>query len=475
VYEVTVGARSIEGFVELVGPERVRDVERQAEVIRRKLGARAVWNINSTAAGGGVAEMLRSVLRYARGLEVATRWLVIEGPPEFFALTKRLHNALHGIAGAGAALEIPAEVALYERVMRANIVALDALVRAGDVVICHDPQTAGLVPHLIKRGVSVVWRCHIGHEKHDQEVDSGWAFLRPYLEATPVAVFSRRAYAPSWLSAERTAVLQPSIDPFSAKNQSLSEATTRAILVEVGLVEGPPGSGLPVFSRDDGSSGRIDHQAEVLRLGRPPAWETPLVVQVSRWDATKDPIGVLHGFARYLAPEAPGGAQLVVAGPAVGAVADDPESADVFAALESAWRELPDSLRRSIHLASLPMDDAEENGAIVNALQRHAAVIVQKSLHEGFGLTVTEALWKRRPVVASAVGGIADQITDGVDGLLVQDPSNLEEFAAAVARPLSDATLAKRLGDAGQAHVRKNYLSVAALERWAELVLRLLG
>src|SRR5262249_55758700 len=157
-----------------------------------------------------------------------------------------------------------------------NFVALDALVRPGDVVICHDPQTAGLAPLLMKKGSPVVWRCHIGHDHHDQEVDHGWDFLRPWLKEVAVAVFSRRAYAPSYLEPTRTVVLTPNIDPFSAKNQAMKEDTIRSILVDVGLVEGPAGDGAPVFVRDDGSSGRVDREAEVIRLGRPPKWDVPL-------------------------------------------------------------------------------------------------------------------------------------------------------------------------------------------------------
>jgi len=469
VFEVHVAARSVAPFAELLGNERVRALETDAAALRELLGQRTVWNVNTAASGGGVAEMLRSFLRYARGLDIDVRWLVFEGPPEFFRITKRIHNALHGSSGDGSPLGSE-QGALYQRVTGENAVAIDALVRPGDIVVCHDPQTAGLVPHLLAKGVRVVWRCHIGHDQHDHEVDRGWSFLRPYLEGVPVAVFSRAAYAPSWLHGKRTIVLPPTIDPFSAKNRPMDEATIRAILVHAGLVEGPPGAAAPAFVRDDGSSSRVGREADVVRLGRPPSWDTPLVVQVSRWDAMKDPLGVLEGFARFLGPDAPRSAELVLAGPNVNSVADDPEGAKVFAELQKAWLALPTAARRAVHLAMLPMEDDEENAALVNALQRHAAVIVQKSLQEGFGLTVTEAMWKRRPVVASAVGGIQDQIRDGEDGILVHDPTDLGEFAGALRRVLSDDALARRLGEAGYRRVRDHYLSVSALEQWAGLV-----
>lgn len=470
MFEVHVTSRPIQPFAEIVGDERVRAIVRTAEELRALVGDRPMWNVNSVAYGGGVAEMLRSFLRYARGLDIDVRWLVLEGPPEFFRITKRIHNALHGSAGDGSPLG-SAEAELFQLVAGQNAVALDALIRRGDVVVCHDPQTAGLVPHLLTKGVHVIWRCHIGHEfDGEDQVDLGWNFLRPYIQNVPLAVFSRASYRPKWLQRKRTIVLPPTIDPFSAKNRMIDAPTIRAILSTVGIVDGDSGSASPSFVRDDGSTSRIARTADVVRSGRPPSWETPLVVQVSRWDAMKDPIGVLEGFARFLGPDLPRGVELVLAGPNVRSVADDPEAERVFRDLEQAWLALPSALRRSAHLAMLPMDDEEENGAIVNALQRHAAVIVQKSLQEGFGLTVTEAMWKRRPVIASAVGGIQDQIRDGIDGLLVQPPTDLGAFASALRGVLSDDQLASSLGDAAHVRVRDEYLSINALERWAELI-----
>ncbi len=374
MYEVKVVARPLRPFTELVGSERVESVENTARKLRVALGTRAIWNINSTATGGGVAEMLRSLLRYSRGLGVDVRWLVIEGPPDFFAITKRIHNAVHDFRGDDTPLG-SAQHALYERVMHDNVATLDTLMRPTDVVICHDPQTAGLVPILLNMGCTVVWRCHIGHDGRGSEVERGWQFLRKYLEHVPVAVFSRRAYAPEWLPRPRTMVLPPTIDPFSSKNQELSEEATTAILGQAGLIEPPADRDVSasLFTRDDGSAGRVDHEAEVIRAGRPPSWGTPLVVQVSRWDAMKDPVGVLRAFSGIVDPEPPGHAELVLAGPQVRSVADDPEGAQVFQEVQETFRALPHASRRRTHLALLPMEDPEENGAIVNALQRHAA------------------------------------------------------------------------------------------------------
>ena len=207
----------------------------------------------------------------------------------------------------------------------------------------------------------------------------------------------------------------------------------------------------------------------------PPSWETPLVVQVSRWDQLKDPVGVLHGFAYLMGDGRSVDADLVLAGPKVAAVSDDPEDARVLKQATGAWRELPPAARDRIHLVSLPMDDVNENAAIVNALQRHATVIVQKSLHEGFGLTVTEAMWKRRPVVASAVGGIQDQIEDGMNGVLLKEPRDSSAFARALAGVLDDPQRAQRLGEAAHERVREHFLGVRHLLKYARLIEQLDG
>jgi trehalose synthase len=467
--EVRVPVQSLSRFEALVDPsEYARQLETVSGASARMAG-RVAWNVNSTARGGGVAEMMGPLIGCARSAGVDARWLVIAGSPEFFQVTKRLHNALHGDPGDGGPLG-GEQRRIYEAVLAANAVELQALVRRGDVVVLHDPQTAGLVPALRRSGALVVWRCHIGYEDHDDPwVRSGWDFLAPYVREAHATVFSRRAYIPACCDGGRSRVIQPSIDPFSAKNQDLSDETVRAILVHVGLVEGPPDGGAPAFLRDDGSPGRVDRGVDLMRVGRAPSWETPLVVQVSRWDRLKDPVGVLNGFAR-LEPGERRDAQLVLAGPAVTGVADDPDGPAVLAEVTAAWRALPHERRRRVQIAALPMVDPHENAAIVNALQRHAAVVVQKSLREGFGLTVTEAMWKARPVVASAAGGIVDQIDDGREGILLADPSDLGALAGALRRMLRDPAAAGRLGEAARERVRRDFLGIRHLADYARLI-----
>jgi trehalose synthase len=416
--------------------------------------------------------MLASMLPYARGLGVDARWLVIAGDHDFFRVTKRLHNMLHGYPGDDGDLGEP-ERALYERTAEDNFEELAALVRAGDVVILHDPQTAGLVSRLKSLGALVIWRSHIGTSRINDSTILGWSFLLPYLAQADAYVFSREGHRPAQLSAERSAIIPPSIDPFSAKNQELPIDNVKAILRHIGILGGS-GSSSPLFHHNDGTPARVDRRADVIRLGPPPSPETPLLVQVSRWDELKDPIGVLDGFSKLVSGQAPGEPQLVLAGPSVAAVADDPEGSRVFDEVLSAWRALPHSERQHVTLGCLPMADSEENAAMVNALQRHATVIIQKSLEEGFGLTVTEAMWKGRPVVASRVGGIMDQIEHRRTGLLV-DPTNRDEFVTTLRRLLKDPALGEELGRNARERVAKSYLHIHHLAAYGRLLARLLA
>jgi trehalose synthase len=446
-------------------PERLRDVLDEEEwrefdqalaEAREVLHERAIWNVNSTAAGGGVAEMLRFFLAYTRGAGIDVRWLAIAGTPEFFRITKRIHNFVHGSPGDGGELG-DEEAAIYRSVTAENAEQLVSAIRPGDVVLLHDPQTAGLAHRLKETGATVVWRSHIGAEQPNELVERAWSFLAPHLDAADACVFSRRAYVPAWAKSRTTEVIQPSIDVFSPKNQDMDGDAVRAILAHVGLVvNGPSGDGA-TFTRQDGSPGRVDHFCEVLSTGPPPRFDTPTVVQVSRWDRLKDPVGVISGFAQHVVERT--AAHLILAGPTVHSVADDPEGAEVLDESVDLWRGLPHATRSRIHLACIPMLDLEENAAIVNALQRHATVIVQKSLQEGFGLTVAEGMWKARPVVASRVGGIQDQIIHGETGLLLDDPRDPKEFGEALVQLLEDHEQADRLGAQAHEHVRHHFLA----------------
>ncbi|MBD0328823.1 MAG: glycosyltransferase [Thermoleophilia bacterium] len=470
--EVEVQALDPARLEPLVGPERMATFEATAARVRELLDGRMVLNVNSTAAGGGVAEMLQTLLAYVRGAAIDARWAVIGGDPAFFAITKRIHNGLYGSAGDGGELGARERQA-YERALRANADELLALVRPGDLVLLHDPQTAGLAHALHDVGALVVWRCHVGRDEPNVWTERAWAFLEPYLDEVDGYVFSRAAFAPRWADPARTFVIPPSIDPFSAKNEPMSAHNVRRALAYVGLLDGDGSPPVVPFTRRDGSPGRINRRVDVQQTGPAARPGAPLVLQASRWDAWKDMAGVMEGFADYVDPAH--GAHLVLAGPAVTGVADDPEAAEVYDDCLARWRALPHAARSRVHLACVPMADPDEAAAIVNALQRHATVVAQKSLAEGFGLTVAEAMWKSRPVVGSAVGGIVDQVVDGEHGLLVDDPHDLPAFGEAVDGLLRDPGEAERLGRNARARAVAEFLGDRHLQQYARMFAALDG
>ncbi len=464
----------------MLHPERFRDALDDehfqqfmlvADEARLRFAGRVIWNVNSTARGGGVAEMLRPLLAYCRGAGVDARWVVVDGNPDFFRVTKRIHNNLHGAEGDGGDLG-EREREIYEHALRDNAAELAQLVRPHDIVVLHDPQTAGLIPAVRNRGARVIWRCHVGLDKPTELSRRAWRFLIPYVEQADDYIFSRLEFAWEGLDESKIIVIPPSIDAFSPKNQELGTGTVEAILATAGILDqSAEPETHPSFTRSDGSPGRVDRRAGVLeeRSLRP---DDRVVLQISRWDRLKDPLGVIAGFAEHVAPHSD--AHLVYAGPDVAAVADDPEGAEVLQESERAWHDLSPDVRERVHLARLPMEDGEENAVIVNALQRHADVVVQKSLAEGFGLTVAEAMWKARPVVASRIGGIQDQIADGVSGLLVDDPHDLKAFGHAINELLGHRQKAAAIGAAAQDQVREHYLGARHLTQYFVLISRLI-
>ena len=467
VRDVDVPALSLSRLEPVIGAERHRRLVEAGEIGRGNLDGRTVWNVNSTVSGGGVAEMLQVLVGYARGAGLDVRWAVIGGDPDFFAVTKRMHNRFHGTRGDGGELG-PDEAATYEAVTAANAGGLLERVRPDDVVLLHDPQTAGLCAALASAGAHVVWRSHIGADVPNEWTEQAWGFLRPHLEAAHAYVFSRQAYVPDWLPSDRVAVIPPSIDPMAPKNQPLKASVVRAILGRVGLLDGVDGS--TEFERRDGTTASVSHAGELVSLG-PPWPEAPLVVQVSRWDRLKDMQGVMEGFAEHVAGSVD--AHLALVGPSVAGVTDDPEGAEVLQQCIDAWEALPSSTQSRVHLVTLPMDDVDENAAMVNAVQRHARVIVQKSLAEGFGLTVAEGMWKGHPVVASAVGGIVDQVADGT-GVLLSDPADLDAFGRALADLLSDPPRVDEMGERARRHVAEHFAGDRHLLRYAALIEKLL-
>lgn len=283
---------------------------------------------------------------------------------------------------------------------------------------------------------------------------------------TEYQIFSRPQYVWEGLDPSRVAIIPPCIDAFSAKNQPLDDGTVTSILDAAGLLPARSAA-VAGFTRIDETTGRVATRAGMIEDAPLPT-TAQVIAQVSRWDPLKDHVGVMTGFCDYVPPD--DGIHLVLAGPDPESVADDPEGQQTLAELRAARDGLHPECRRRVHIACLPMDDVDENAAIVNALQRRADVIVQKSLAEGFGLTVAEAMWKGRPTVASRVGGIQDQIEPEVSGVLIE-PSDLAGLGAAVTTLLEDEETATALGQAARARVCEEYLAPRHLERQFRLLL----
>ena len=433
---VQVESADIDRYRPILGEPPWSEFTRSMSELAGALRGRTVWNVNSTARGGGVAELLASLIPYDQGAGIDERWVVIEGSPEFFEVTKRIHNLLHGVSSDGAGFST-AERATYESMMKRNADALADVVKGGDVVILHDPQTAGLVPALSALGAIVIWRSHVGIDEPNDFARAAWGLLRPYLDRASALVFSRRSYIWDGLATSKVQIIAPCIDAFATKNRELTDAEMGKLLADTGI---------------NGGGG--------------------MVLQVSRWDRLKDPMGVLRAFSDHIAQRTTDTC-LVLAGPAATSVRDDPEQPEVLSELLAQQQALDASVASRVHIVQLPMEDQDENAGMVNALQRSADVVVQKSLAEGFGLTVAESMWKGRPVVASSVGGIIDQIEDGKSGLLVV-PKDLDAFSQAVTLLVNDRDRAARMGAAARTRVREQFLAPRHLMQQGRLITSLL-
>lgn len=422
--------------------------------------------VNSTALGGGVAQLLRTLLPYWRGAGIDVRWMVLGGSAEFFRVTKRFHNHLQGHSNDEGILGID-ELRILDGAGYHYARALASLLAPGDVVVLHDPQTAAMSVPLERAGANVIWRCHVGIDQDNELSRYAWSCLRPRLAGVHCFVFSRYSALPESLGGAETSILTPAIDPASTKNRPMSASAARAILQHLGLAAGVS-TAIPSYDCTDGSTATLTARPTVLDCDGAPDWNrVPVVVSLARWDRIKDPLGILDGFLERVS--AATDAHLLLAGPDVNQVADDPEAAAVLADVRDRWRRLAPPARRRVHLACLPLTSPDENDAMVNAIQRQAAVVVKKSLQEGFGLGVTEAMWKDRPVVASAVGGHLEQILPRHSGLLVEDPADGAAFGDAIVELLGDPPLAARLGQTARERARALFLNDRHFIRWVDV------
>jgi trehalose synthase len=385
----------LEDYEQFVGSETIERIKGKAKLLQDF----HIVNVNSTYYGGGVSQLLSSLTLLMNSLGIKTGWRVIHGPPDFFSITKKIHNALQG----GEINLSDRKMEIYESVIYENAVRnhLDH-----DMVIIHDPQPLPLINHYRRKG-PWIWRCHIDLSKPDQDL---WNYLSQFVEQYDAVIFSIEDYAQQLKTPQL--FFMPAIDPFSIVNRDMSQEETE----------------------------------ERLRYYNIPT-DLPLVVQISRFDRWKDPEGVIEAFK--LARE-----EIECTLVLLGNVAtDDPEGSQVYESLLGSREE------RIIILS-------RQDSALVNALQRRAAVVLQKSIREGFGLTVTEAMWKGAPVIGGNVGGIRYQIEDGVNGFLV---SSIENAADRIVQLIKDSELRKEIGLKAKKNVRQKFLLTRSLEQYLDL------
>ena len=461
---VPVPTQSLDDLEEPLGRARVQVLKSELETLRATLGGRRIININTSVSGGGAAEMLRDLVPYVRDAGIDCRWFAVGAAADFYTITKRIHYRMYGFPGDGGPLGV-AERQCYENVHAALAGQVARLVQPGDLVLLHDPQPLGLAPALAAAGARTVWRCHVGRDEPNEYTDQAWSFLRRYLELAEAYVFHRRQFAPPWLDKERVVAIAPSIEPLAIKNRPVSTTVASEILAFCGLRQGRTTGQSLRFGRRHGGTGVIQRPADVLQSGPPAPAGVPLVAQISRWDPMKDMRGVMTAFADSL--EDLEDSHLILAGPSISATSDDPYGAEILLDCMSQWRRLPYRARARIHLACLSLADIEENALVVNALQRQADIIVQKSLAEGFGLTVAEAMWKSRPVVASAVGGIRDQIS-GERGILV-GPEDHGAFGSALGSLARSPAARQEMGAAARKRIFESYMPDRHLIDFAKL------
>jgi trehalose synthase len=447
--------------------ETVRELRLEAAQLVQKLGERTVWMLNSTARGGGVAEMMPSLVGTLRDLGVRCEWIVMTPErPAFYELTRRLHDLIHGHGDA--ALGAP-ERELYDAVSRDVGAELSRQLPPDALLVVHDPQPMGAgAVAAAATGATAIWRCHIGLEQHTTETRAAWRFLEPHAGRYAHGIFTSAAYAPSFF-ASRLSVMPPSIDPLDHKNRELSPHKLVGVLCNSRLLAARAPVLTPPFTEPacrvdpDGLLRPADVPEDVELMYR------PMVTQVSRWDRLKGFVPLLEGFAQLKRTRAARArserdarrleiVRLLLVGPAPGSIADDPEGMSAFRELVARYCELEPELQRDIALLVLPMSSRKRNAVMVNAIQRCSTIVVQNSLREGFGLTATEAMWKAVPVLVSNAYGLGLQVRDQLDGRVLKNPEDSQEVADTLAEMLADPRACDDWGRSAQRQVSQEFL-----------------
>lgn len=461
--------------------ESVRDLRAEASVLLPRLKGRRLVMVNSTARGGGVAEMMPRMVSMLNELGLETVWYVMNTDEQaFFSLTKRIHNLIHGQGRAGLG---PEDRAVYEKVNDENAADLKRYLRPDDILAIHDPQPMGMA-RMIKEEtkVATVWRCHIGLDRHTEETRDAWLFLKEYADGFDRGVFSAAEYIPDFFT-RKSRVIFPAIDPLGHKNRELPIHKLSGILANADLIAAEHPVLSPAFPD---RATRLQANGEFAPATQPTGLGllySPIITQISRWDKLKGFRPLMEGFVRMKRELDRNRMnlnerqkrrrelmKLVLAGPDPASIQDDPEGKETLRELCETYVALPPEHQRDIALLTLPMQSRKYNALMVNALQRCSSVVVQNSLREGFGLTVAEAMWKGVPVLGSTACGIRQQIRDGVDGLLIKDATNPEEVADKLSGMMNREFERWQWGRNGQRRVSSEFLVFKQLRNWLSLL-----
>ena len=459
----------------------VEALRKQAAAVSKQLRGRTIWLVNSTSEGGGVAELLRTQVPILCELGFDVRWVVLESSDKaFFELTKRLHNLIHA---ADQPPPAASDRALFEQPSRDLASRLESCVKANDIIIVNDPQPLPLGGYLKQQhSVRIIWRCHIGVDEETNGSRAAWAFLHDYAALYDDVVFSLPQYVPEFLRS-RARIIHPTIDPLSHKNRELSLHKLIGILSVADLVAPATPLITPRFAR---RARRLQPDGTLAPATAPEDFGLvfrPIVTQVSRWDRLKGFAPLLEAFAalkmnrdnfrfsddRHVRRVE--NVRLVLAGPDPGGIQDDPEARAVFEELAARYTSLPAQLHSDIALIVLPIASRKENALMVNALQRASDIVVQNSIREGFGLTVSEAMWKRIPILGSAAAcGVRMQVREDEEGQLVADPEDSDAIAEKLVAMLADGRRLERWGRNAQRRVHERFLVFSELQHWLALL-----